>query len=68
MTRKLPSTRPHTVMNDFAGFLNKQRRYDEAESLYCEAVTGKRRSFGTQHPSTLASAQDLAMMLHKRVR
>lgn len=46
--------------------LKKQNKLDEAEKLYRRALAGQERRLGPQHPDTLESVSNLAVLLKKR--
>ena len=55
----LPSSRSTTS----ACCCRDQGKYDEAEPLYREALKVKRETLGDRHPSTLASINNLGLLL-----
>ena len=59
-----------TKIDTLANFYHRQGRYDEAESLYKEALQMRRNlAFeGIQHPSTVTSLNNLALLYQTRGR
>ena len=55
-------------VNNLAGLLRKQGRYEEAEPLYRRALKGCEEVFGEEHPHTLATRDNLEQLLRKRRR
>ena len=50
-------------MHNLASVLGKAGYTAEAEKMYREALEGKRKSFGYNHPSTLSTANHLTALL-----
>jgi tetratricopeptide (TPR) repeat protein len=48
-----------TSLNNLAGLYDKQRRYEEAEPLYQEALAMNKQLLGESHPKTIATRQNL---------
>jgi len=46
----------------------KQERYNEAEDLFTEALEGRRQNLGDDHPDTLETKNDLAMLYKEQAR
>lgn len=49
-----------TTVNNLAGILEKQRKYNKAESMYRRALAGQRTQLGADHPSTMTTVNNLA--------
>ena len=66
--RTLGKDHPSTLdsINNLAGLLFDQRKYDEAEPLYREALEGRKRTLGNDHPSTFNSINKLANLLKEQ--
>ena len=47
-----------------AGLLQDQRKLEEAEPLFREALAARRTTLGDCHPSTLAAINNTAGLLH----
>jgi len=52
-----------TLQGNLARFLYRQRKLDEAESLYGKALELKRRILGNTHPDTLSNINNLGLLL-----
>jgi hypothetical protein len=50
-------------MNNLAGVLRDQGKYNEAEQMRREVVEGQERVLGKEHPYTLMSMNNLALVL-----
>jgi hypothetical protein len=50
-------------MNNLATALSDQGKYTEVEQMYGEVVEVRERALGKEHPSTLASMNNLALAL-----
>jgi tetratricopeptide (TPR) repeat protein len=63
-TAKLGADHPNTLAtkNNLAALYNAQRKYDQAESLYKEALDGQSAKLRADHPDTLASKINLALL------
>ena len=55
-----------TDLNDLASLLHDQGKYDEAEPLLREALEGRRRQLGDEHPITLKIKQALDALLKEK--
>jgi tetratricopeptide (TPR) repeat protein len=53
-----------TSMNNLAGVLRDQGKYEEAEEMYRQALRLRMMVLGKKHPSTLTSMNDLAGVLN----
>ena len=51
------------LATNLARLLQDQGKLSEAEPLFCEALSGRRRTLGGAHPDTLTSANNLALLL-----
>ncbi|MET8281884.1 tetratricopeptide repeat protein, partial [Micromonospora sp. NPDC005174] len=47
---------------------DNQGRYDDAETAYCEVLATQTRVFGTEHPETLYTRHNLAVVLYRQGR
>lgn len=54
------------TLNNLAGVLRKQGKYEQAEEMYRQTFELQKRVLGLQHPKTLASMNDLAIMLSEQ--
>jgi tetratricopeptide (TPR) repeat protein len=55
-------------VNGVAVLRTKQKQYDEAESLFKEALKGRRQKLYEDHPATLESKNDLAVLYKEQNR
>jgi len=55
-------------INNLATVLWDQGKHDKAEMLHRQALEGREKELGPQHPGTLISMYDLAQVLHKQKR
>ena len=55
-------------MDNLAGVLHYQGKYDEAEKLNRRALEGREKEHRVQHPDTLTSVYCLAYLLHMAKR
>ena len=55
-------------MNGLAVLHTKQKQYNEAETLFDEALKGRQRELGEDHPDTLESKNDLAVLYKEQAR
>ena len=54
------------TLSTLASELEEQGKYDEAETLYREAMEAMRETLGSRHPSTLTSLSNLGQLLHRK--
>jgi tetratricopeptide (TPR) repeat protein len=54
------------TLSTLASELEEQGKYDEAETLYREAMEAMRETLGSRHPSTLTSLSNLGKLLHRK--
>jgi hypothetical protein len=47
--------------------LNKQGKYDEALGIYQEVLNIRERVLGKEHPDTLTTRNNMALVLNKQV-
>ncbi|KZP22297.1 hypothetical protein FIBSPDRAFT_824649 [Athelia psychrophila] len=47
-------------------FVSRGRKFNEAESLYARALAGKETQLGADHPSTLTTVNDLAVLYERK--
>jgi len=69
--RELPGKdHPTTLayMNGLAVLRTKQKQYEEAESLFNEALEARKIKLGDDHPGTLESKNDLAVLYKEQER
>jgi tetratricopeptide (TPR) repeat protein len=55
-----------TSMNNLAGVLDSQGKYEEAEAMYRQTLASREKVLGKEHPSTLMSVYCLAYLLAKQ--
>ena len=55
-----------TLTTDAGGLLDEKGKYNEAAILCRRALEGKEEGLGQQHPDTLWSVNDLAVVLHNQ--
>jgi tetratricopeptide (TPR) repeat protein len=53
-------------MNNLAIVLNKQGKYDEAETMHRQTLAMKEKVLGKEHPDTLTTMNNLALVLNKQ--
>ncbi len=53
-----------SLISHLARLLFAQRKLDEAEPLYTEVLTVRRRTLGDEHPHTLISITNMGQLLH----
>ena len=53
-----------TSINNLAGVLSSQGKYEEAEEMHRQALTLKKRVLEKKHPDTLTSVYYLTYLLH----
>ncbi|OAF60699.1 hypothetical protein VC83_03636 [Pseudogymnoascus destructans] len=68
--RELVVTHPDmlTSVSNLASVLQRQGRYEEAESMNRRALEGRERELGVTHPDTLTSVSNLALVLQSQGR
>lgn len=49
-------------MNGLALLHINQGHFDDANDLFCDALVGRKKKFGEDHPSTLETTNDLAVL------
>ena len=61
---------PNTVtnLNNLAGLYHAQGRYEDAEPLYDETLSIRRRVLGDDHPDTAGSLNNLAALYYAQGR
>jgi len=55
-------------MNDFGVLRREQQRYEEAEQLLHQALEGRQRKLGPDHPACLESMHELAVLYKEQAR
>ncbi len=61
----LGAEHPDTLasMNNLAGVLDSQGKYEEAESMNRQTLARREKVLGEEHPNTLTSMNNLALVL-----
>ncbi|KAF2729795.1 hypothetical protein EJ04DRAFT_395226, partial [Polyplosphaeria fusca] len=52
-----------TTMNNLAGVLGSQGKYEEAESMHRQTLATREKVLGVEHPGTLTTVYCLARLL-----
>ncbi|CUS06611.1 unnamed protein product [Tuber aestivum] len=52
-----------TSVNNLAGVLQSQGKYDESEEMHRRALEGREKILGPDHPNTLSSVKNLATVV-----
>ncbi|KAI0123269.1 Tetratricopeptide repeat-domain-containing protein [Xylariales sp. AK1849] len=55
-----------TSMNNLAGVLSRQGKYEEAEQMHRQTLELRKELLGPEHPDTLASINNLAIIVGRR--
>jgi hypothetical protein len=55
-----------TTMNEVGLALDCQGKYEEAETMHRQTLALREKVLGKEHPSTLASMDNLALMLNRQ--
>ena len=53
------------VLNNLAGILQDQKKFDEAEKIFREVLSTRERVLGSSKPATVTSVNNLAFLLHQ---
>ena len=53
-------------MNNLAGLLESQGKYDEAEPMYYQTLALREKVLGKEHPSTITSVYCSAYLFHRK--